>query len=64
MNTEVHYEQTLLYAKRKNDTRSKKKSGGEDKGSTGCHAFTGIATCQLSRAKLIFHPRGQRYFPL
>jgi len=27
----VHYEQTVLYIERENETRSKKKSSGEDK---------------------------------
>ena len=31
MNKEVHYEQTILYIERENETRGKKKSSGEDK---------------------------------
>jgi len=34
MNKGAHYEQTVLYTERKNETRSKKKSGGEDKDPT------------------------------
>ncbi len=31
MNKGVHYEQTVLYIERENETRSKKKSSGENK---------------------------------
>jgi hypothetical protein len=42
----VHHEQTVLYIERENETRSKKKSSGEDKDLTECNAFAGIASCQ------------------